>query len=202
MKSLRTAFLAIAVGALALASTALDKAKSFGSAVAEDIHAAATGFMRGAGFILGVVTLADTYTGKYPVLMNPPRSDVLEVVIPFALPAANVANGDVLSLCKVPAGVKIIDWMIYTDDADSNGAPAIAYSLGTLNSASAPTALTTTYKSGITTAQSGALQRCDTTAAQLESTAAERPVGILFTAAAATYVAGKTGALVLKLADA
>jgi hypothetical protein len=202
MKSLRTAFLAIAVGALALASTALDKAKSFGSAVAEDIHAAATGFLQGAGLIAAVVTQADTYTGKYPVLLAPPRSDVLEVVIPFVLPAANVANGDVLALCKVPAGVRIVDWMIYTDDADSNGTPTIAYSLGTLNSASAPTALTTTYKSGITTAQSAGVQRCDTTTAQLETTAAERPVGLLFTAAAATYVAGKTGALVLKLSDA
>jgi hypothetical protein len=136
------------------------------------------------------------------VRTQPIDSDCIEVPIPFNMPTLNPANGDILQLCKVPAGVKIVDWYILIDDCDSNGTPTIAFSLGSLNSLTAPTALTTTYKAAITIAQSGALQRADTAAAALESAAADRAIGLLFTAAAATYVAGKTGLLVLKLSDA
>lgn len=218
MKSMfRNALLALAIGATALASATVSTARDAGAAIARGAGLA-VGFLLApfgdvivrkylawgerTGMVATLVSTADSYTGKYPVRTQPVDSDCIEVPIPFNMPTLNPANGDILQLCKIPAGVKIVDWYILTDDCDSNGAPTIAFSLGSLNSLTAPTALTTTYKAGITIAQTGALQRADTAAAALEATTSDRAIGLLFTAAAATYVAGKTGLLVLKLSDA
>jgi hypothetical protein len=213
MKSLRSAILALAVAAMALGSAVAEAATKTVTAARD----AAADVCRGAGLAVGfllspfagsgaaiasLVSTTDAYTGKYPIRVQPVESDCIEVPIPFNMPTANVANGDILQLIKIPAGVKIVDWYIMTDDCDSNGTPTIAFSLGSLNSLTAPTALTTTYKSGITIAQNGALQRADNANAFLEDPSNIRAIGLLFTAAAATYVTGKTGMLVLKLSDA
>jgi hypothetical protein len=218
MKStLRIAIAALAIGAFALASAVASTARDAGTAIVRGAGLAvgllltpfgdivAEKYLQWGqrfGMVAGLVSFADAYTGKYPVLITPPNSDVLEVLIPFNFPAAAPGVNDILALCKVPAGVKIVDWTIVTDRADSNGAPTLAFSLGSLNDQAAPTALTTTYAAAIATSQSAnGVLRAITTAAFLESAAAIRPVGLLFTAAAATYVAGKTGLLVLRISD-
>lgn len=217
MKSnLRTLLVAAAIGAMALASAVACEVRDAGKALVrgagmavavlvmpfgQKITDAYLSWGQRTGMVATLVSTADAYTGKYPIRATPPDADVLEIVIPFNMPAANPANGDYLQLLKLPAGVKIVDWMFFTDDCDSNGAPTIAYTFGNLNDPVTPTGFTTSYKTGITTLQNASVQRCDTTSAQLESSAAIRYLGIGFTAAAATYVAGKTGTLVLKLAD-
>lgn len=207
MKSLRSLLAVALIGAMALASTVASAASTATGAVksfALDMGAAASdaaaGFLRAGGLVLDLVTFADSYTGKYPIRLQTVDSSVNEVAIPFNLPAANPGVNDILALVKVPLGVKIVDWAIAMDDADTGA--GLAFSFGSLNSASAPTALTTTYKAGITIGQTSGIQRADTYASIVESAAAERQLGLLFTAAAVGYVAGKTGVLTLKLSDA
>lgn len=195
MKSLKT-LLVLAVAAVAsFASAAATVAKTVGYSVAETAHDAVTGFMAGAGFLLFATTRAAAHTGVLPIRVAPTCQEVQDVPIPFEFPAANVAVNDILALVKVPAGVEIVDWSVLCEDADSNGVPTIAFTLGSLNAGL--TDIATTYKAGITVAQSGGVQRNDSAACFTESSAAERSVGIKWTAAAATYVAGKKGLLIL-----
>lgn len=210
MKSLRNLLAAAVIGAMALASTVASAASAVGASVksfAYDMGAAASdaaeGFLRASGLVLSLVTFTDTYTGKYPVLVQPDDSDADEITFPFTWPAVAPAVNDILALCKVPLNVKIVDWKIISDSADSNGAPTLAFSLGSLNSFSAPTALTTTYAAALAVAQgtNAGVARNASRACLIESNAADRAIGLLITAVAATYVPGAKGVLVLQVGD-
>jgi hypothetical protein len=64
-----------------------------------------------------LVSFADAYTGKYPVLHHAAQlGRARGGLIPFNFPAANPGVNDILALCKVPAGVKIVDWTIVTTE--------------------------------------------------------------------------------------
>jgi hypothetical protein len=162
------------------------------------LHAALLGYMANAGLMLFVATTkSDAYTGKFPVNNQPRGAEPYPMAVPFDFPAANVVVNDILALCKVPEGVQIIDWSIQTGDPDSHETPTLEFTLGSLNAALDD--ITTAYASTVNVAETGGLLRATTSAATLESTAAERSIGLKWTTAAATYVAGKTGLLVLWL---
>lgn len=210
MKStLRTLCVAALAGAMALAasaaqavaSTAQSAAHSVQSgvyAVAEAAHVMLFNFMAYSGLILGItVTKSDVFTGKFPVRNFPMHSGLLELAINVPLPAANPVANDLLALCKIPAGVQVVDWAITAGDADSNGTPTLDFTLGTLNAGL--TDLATTWKTGIVVAKDGSLVRAADNVAIIEASTAERLVGLKFTTTAATYVAGKNVTLVLKL---
>lgn len=214
-KSLKSLALAAVIACMALASTAaqaisntVDSAKrgavAVALAVAEKVDTFGFELQVRLGLIATLVTFTDPYTGKYPVLVQPDDSDADEVAIPFTWPLVAPALNDILALIKIPLNIKILDWKIISESADSNGAPTLAYSLGSLNSFSAPTALTTTYGAAIAASQgtNGGIARATSRAAFIESTAADRAIGLLVTAVAATYVPGAKAMLVLQLSDA
>lgn len=151
------------------------------------------------GAAFAAVTYQDAYTGKFPVRVQPTDAGVYECLVPITFAATTYAGNDLIGLVRVPVGVRVVDWYIITDDMDTGGSPAIVFSIGTLDSISAPTDLGVTWKSGITIGQTGGVQRMDTTGAPLQAITAERAVALKVTTAAATYAASKTGILVLRL---
>jgi hypothetical protein len=205
MKSTLRALALVAIAAgLALASSVAVQAKTATEAIASAVkatghaaHKAVFGYMASLGMVLFATTQTDIYTGRKPRRNTPFAAEPLRMVVPFDLPAANPTVNDLIALCKVPAGVKIADWYIQMGDADSNGTPTLEFSLGSLNAAQDD--LTTVYAATIAVGETGALSRAATSVAYLEASTAERVVGIKWSTAAATYVAGKTGLLVLEL---
>lgn len=166
-------------------------------AVAEKAHAAVFGFMSSQGLIVGLNTFSDTYLGKYPVRLTPVDAEINEMPIPFKFPDVAPSVNDLLAICKVPAGVEIVDFSVIPEDCDSNASPTIVFSVGSLNVGGGT--MTTTYKAGCTGAGTGTIERGTTSAQWSESNATERVIGLQFTTAAATYVPGKRGLLVLRL---
>ena len=177
---------------IALAALAACGARALG----ERFNDAVFGHMARTGLVSLLTTKSNAYTGQLPTRVQPIDQSVQVVPVPFDMPAAAPAINDVLALCKVPAGVEIVDYDLIVDDMDSGGAPAIAFTLGSLNAGL--TAISTAYASAQTTMQTGGFLRAANNAHWLESSAAERSIGLLFTAAAATYAgAGKKGLLLL-----
>lgn len=193
----------LAVAAMALASVQAYAAQAAVTvkAVVVEVGAkladAVTGYMANQGLLLFVTSYSDAYTGLTPARDRPVHGGIERVAIPFTLPAAAPASGDFLLLHKIPIGVKVVDWSVQTEDADTNGVPALAFTLGSMNAGL--TDIATAYKTGITVGQTGGLQRADSSAAFAEASTAERTIGIKFTTAAATYAASKTGLLILEL---
>ncbi len=99
-----------------------------------------------------------------------------------------VAN-DIIDMGTLPSDVQLLDYQIDSDDLDSNGSPAIAYSFGLLNAAK--TDLAVVFASGITISQAGGLARA-TSALHLRQTSGLN-VGFKITTAAATFAKGKLG---------
>lgn len=185
---------------LALAVTALAAASSFAKDVAHGIHDGLFAFMADSGLVLGMATFkADAYTGKFPVRNIPLGAEPTKVVLPFTLPAAALAVGDIIAIGKVPAGAEIIGYSLVTEDADTGATPTLAVSLGSLNSGL--TDIATAYQTGLTVLQTGGTVRepANSVAHFTESSTAERSVGLKVTAAAATYAASKKGLLVLQV---
>lgn len=163
----------------------------------EKVHAAVFGYMANQGMVAMLTTKADTFTGKFPVRNTPVGSCVEEVGFPFAYPETAPSVNDILAIAKVPVGVDIIDWYVVSEDADSNGAPTLEFTVGSLNAGL--TDIATAYKATVAVGETGAIDRAATAAAFAEGSAAERAIGLKFTTAAATYATGKKGVLVLKL---
>lgn len=44
--------------------------------------------------------------------------------------SATLANGDVLQMCKIPAGARIVDLKLYVTDMDTNGTPTLLLDVG------------------------------------------------------------------------
>lgn len=130
--------------------------------------------------------MATTFTA--PALGTPaaaPRDagDAMTIYSEVALTVAPVIN-DVFQMINVPAGARIIDWTLGSDDIDSNGAPAVAMSLGDGN-------VTGRYVSASTIGQTGAapVNALLKTGYAFVYTVADT-IDILFTAAPATFQAG------------
>lgn len=188
----------LGVALLGFAAAVATSVKNAAVAMGERAHAALEGYMFSNGLALALTTKTDTFIGKLPVRTQPMSSDILEVALPFQMPDLAPGVNDIIAIGTIPAGVDLVDYVLVTDDMDSNGAPAIAFTLGSLNAAL--TALATTYAAAQTTMQNGGLLRAANAAHWLESNATPRPVGIQFTAAAATYSGtGKKAILILRL---
>lgn len=168
--------------------------------IGERVHDALVGHMERNGLVLLLTTRAPSHTGQLPLRNMPPDQGVYDMPVPFDFPAVNVVVNDFLALAKVPAGVEIVGWSLTVNgQVDSNGAPTLAYTLGSLDAALAN--LVTTYQAGLTAGRgaTGDHVVASNAAHWAESTATARDIGIKWTAVAATYVAGKKGLLVLRL---
>jgi hypothetical protein len=138
------------------------------------------------------------YTGVRPI----PQPDsagarcvVVDVEFPTTVPVAN----DLIQLCKLPVGVKCIDWALVFPDIDSNGAPAFAASLGIENVGGTDLGAEV-WGTGLTAGQSTSIVRNSTSVAAQGDTTTERTLDLKVTTAAATYAgAGKTGQVLLWL---
>lgn len=76
--------------------------------------------------------MATTFTS--PALGTPAAAQrnggqAITIYAELALTVAPVIN-DVYQMIKVPAGARIIDWVLGADDLDTNGSPTITLSLG------------------------------------------------------------------------
>lgn len=191
MKKFLTPQLIVGLALLAAVSIA----SAMGVTIPGDVLVGLSG-MAFMGTVATTITKSDVYTGQYPVRIQPIGSEVSVVPIPFTFPAVAPVANDTHALCKVPEGVQVVDWSIQFEDCDTGG-PAADVTLGTLNADLAD--LATTWKSGITECGTGALLRNATSVAMLETTAAERIVGLKWITAATTYAASKKGLLILHI---
>lgn len=76
--------------------------------------------------------MATTYYSAQVTRNDPARYNVagnFEVYGSFALSAALVIN-DVIQMCKVPSGARILDIEVYCDDLDTNVAPQLLLEIG------------------------------------------------------------------------
>lgn len=141
-------------------------------------------------------------TGRSP-LRTPSGAEVVAVRFELDLLAADLALNDIGQVGVLPAGTVPVALYYDSDDLDTNATPTVAASVGVLNAAG--TALSTAtedggavWGSGITTSQSGGQSAVVSKAlSRVTPTAADRKIGVLFTAAAATAAAGKLGLTLL-----
>lgn len=142
------------------------------------------------------IVKSDVYTGLQPMRTMPIGSEVLTIAVPFVFPVAAPAANDTQAIVKIPLGVRVVDWSIQSEDLDS--ATNADFTLGTLDATTLD--LSTTWKTGVVVGQAGTLLRAADSVAAMESSAAERVVGIKWvTGAAGGYAASKKGLLILKL---
>ena len=197
LRSALIAVLAMAAAVPSAIAVAAQAVRDGAHAIGEKFDQVVFGYLANSGLMLFATSYSDVYTGKLPVRNTPTDAGLLPFVVPFDLPAANPTVGDILALCKVPADVQIADWTVETEDADSDGAPTLEFTLGSLNAGL--TDIATTYAATVAVGETGGLSRAATSVAFAESSAAERSIGLKWTTAAATYVTGKKGLLVLWL---
>lgn len=146
------------------------------------------------------VIRSDVYTGKQPMRTQPITSAIIEIGVPFVFPVAAPVIGDLLLITKIPMDTKVVDWILISDDLDSNAAPTAAWSLGEANAALLDLSANV-YKAGIIIGQTAGLVRTtDAVSFLAVPTNVERTIALKWTAAALTYVPSKTGMLILKLA--
>jgi hypothetical protein len=124
----------------------------------------------------------------------PAGQEVVQMRTTFAM-TANPTINDVLELMIIPPGMKVLDWTLDSDAMDSNGTPLATLKVGVLNAGKTDLGTgNSIWKTGITTHRAGGVQRMDTvTALRDGAAAANRVVGIVWTAVSATFVAGTVG---------
>jgi hypothetical protein len=129
--------------------------------------------------------------GKQPMPI-PSGSEVVAVRLEAVLSTAPGAN-DTFYLADLPEDCVPVDCLLDAPDLDTNGAPTIAISAGFLNAAK--TDLDgTAWIVASTIGQAGGLARPTTnTMVRTAPSSARKPVGLKFTAAAATFAAGTVG---------
>lgn len=199
------AFLAAASLAMAAASVAaaadstkivvVDCIKSLG----EKLYTAVIlPYLERTGAIAYAVTKAPTFTGQVPRRNQPEDQSIYEMPCPFTMPAVAPAVNDLLAIAQVYPGVQVVDYLLISEQADTNGAPTASLSIGEL--ASDLSAMSTVYETGIQVQRAGGIARATksvgfTTAAG----SSVKNIGIRFDAAFATYAASKNALLVLRL---
>lgn len=134
---------------------------------------------------------SDVASGRKAV-PQPFDATVITVPVEVTLPATAVAVGDIIEVCKIPAGVTLVGYRLTSPQIDSNATPTLAVSAGALTSDK--TDLTTAYETGLTPGRtaSGNVIRNANAAAYAASKTAERNFGLKVTTAAATYAASVT----------
>ena len=131
---------------------------------------------------------------------NVPQPDagiIPAVAVDIDFPTVALVATDIILVARLPIGVALMDYEFHFPDIDT-GAAAFAFSFGIMNAGL--TALATTFQAGITAGQSNAIVRNLNSDAAQFATTAERVLGIVVTAAAATYAgATKVGQVILRL---
>lgn len=107
--------------------------------------------------------------------------------------AANPTANDVAWLGDLPEDHVPVDFVLDSDDIDTNGAPTVTISVGVLNAAK--TDLSATWLAASTAGQTGVLARPTATTAvrTTPSATAKQSIGLKFPAVAATFAAGSVG---------
>lgn len=143
-------------------------------------------------------------SSDYMTLRTPPvqgtDTSVMAVRFPIQLLAADLANGIVGALGILPAGHVPVGFEVDAAQLDSNGAPALAYSVGVLNAAQS--AIDTSadcggaaWATGLTTGRTAGGSASGLIASRplkkCTQRQTDRLIGIAITGGAATPVAGE-----------
>ena len=150
-----------------------------------------------------MATFYQTNTGKgtHP-MPSGSESDVLSVRAEFSLSGALVIN-DVIEALILPADHVPVDFILDSDDVDTNGAPAVTYDVGVMSGTPGVKDLARTVGTEVfsasTLGQAGGVARPTLTSAfRIAPSAADRSIGILIHAAPATSATtGKIGLTML-----
>lgn len=132
------------------------------------------------------------YKSKFANRVKPVPSVISALIATIAYDFTTetaLANGDIIDLGPIPAGLEIVDVVAIFDDHDAHASPTVTMSVGILNSGK--TALNSTgFIVDSTAAQTGGVARATTTTAYLLAAGtAERSLGVIVTAAVATAAA-------------
>lgn len=138
------------------------------------------------------------FLGQRPIVL--PQSAAGEwSIIDVEFKATNYAVSDLIELCELPIGVKVLDWTINFPDIDSNGSPTWATSIGVENAGGTDLG-TEVWGTGLTAGQSTAIVRNTTSLSAQGDITANRKIALKVTATAATYAGlNKTGQVLLLL---
>jgi hypothetical protein len=136
---------------------------------------------------------ASAYITGIKNLPQPPDAFLNIIPLLITMPAT-LASGDLIALTRLNANVRVSDFDIIAPQLDSNGAPTLAFSIGTENAGQ--TDLGTVWEAGLIFGRTanGSLSRA-TTAVQLADTGfnVNRTICLKCTTGAATAAfAGKT----------
>jgi hypothetical protein len=141
----------------------------------------------------------DVFTGRKSA-PQPDDSFIKKVPIEVVFPAAALVANDLIELCRLAPGVQVVDFDVIAPQLDSNGAPTLAFSLGSENAGG--TDLGVVYEAGLIPGRgaTGSIVRATTAAALAADATAERVIALKVTTAAATSAtAGKKALVVLHL---
>lgn len=121
---------------------------------------------------------------------SPVGSELVNVMLSAEVAAGDLGAGDLIILGRIPEDCVLVDAIYASDDLDSNGAPAVVLSFGTVNAGE--TDLTTVIEAGLTIAQAGGAARLTPTVANMAILGGDNglDVGFKVTTAAATGAAG------------
>lgn len=146
--------------------------------------------------------MAKYQTQTFLGIKNVPQPDdafVKAVSVDVEFPSVAPIANDLIELVKLPAGTKCLDFTLIFPDIDSNGSPALAYSLGVENAGGTDLG-TEVWATGLTAGQSTTLHRCANSVPADGDSTVERKLALKVTTAAATYAgAGKVGRFVMLL---
>ena len=111
------------------------------------------------------------------------------------IPAAGYALNDIIEMGVVPAGCRVVDMTLDSDDLDSNGTPLITLDVGIMSGTwqdnDAARTCGDEFFDGSTAGQTGVVARMsEATGFQLAKSNTERSIGLKIAAAAATDAGG------------
>ena len=140
----------------------------------------------------------DYLDGRKPVI-SPSGPEVVAVRFAISLGTGDLALNDIGKVGILPAGCVPVGLKVDSDDLDSNGAPAIVASVGILNATLDDISTATAdggaaWGTGLTVAQAGGqVDVLSKAISRVQASGSDRFVGVKFTTAAATAVAGVLG---------
>lgn len=141
----------------------------------------------------------DVFTGRKSV-PQPDNTFIVKVPVEVVFPSTALVANDLIELCKLAPGVQVVDFDVIAPQLDSNGAPTLAFSLGSENAGG--TDLGVVYEAGLIPGRgaTGSIVRATTAGAYSADASADRAIALKVTTAAATSAtAGKKALVVLHL---
>lgn len=138
----------------------------------------------------------DVFTGRKSA-PQPDTAAIKLVAIEVLFPAAALVANDLIELCRLAPGVQVVDFEVIAPQLDSNGAPTLAFSLGSENAGG--TDLGTVFEAGLIPGRgaTGSIVRATTGGALAADASDERVIALKVTTAAATSATAAKKALVV-----